>query len=1666
MMSDDDKRKQDVLVDSDEVAVISPYAGGGGGSTLGHRVATSYLADMLLGGGRQETDELPVVRLAFQTNPTDPVDDLRVEAESGEERVTVYVAVRRVPQFVKRNAKTAELVGTLLDQVDLFGEDERAYVAVAVTAMTKAQTEVQLLASLARANSTEAEFHFQVHQPKRFAGYANRYEHLIGLAKKARPWTPEGDLQGIVWGLLNRLWILNFRVESDDETDWVEIGNRLNPLAREGKSGADVRNELHSAQATQFDQMGAVVDLPILRRKLHSVLAIDAGRSKDAWTQLYAEQESAMIAVRHVVADSFKLPRTKLLAAVQNELTTAGVLGPILITGQSGTGKSALTLSAAAELADVNCDFEYAVLNLRKIRDSVAALSADLRMPLTTVLSEMSAPSRILIVDAADAAAEGRGPLLRELAAAAHAAKIGLALIVSDTAVEDVANALVGIFPDSRRFEVTGLDDAELQLVREDVPAIAGALRSLPRNSLYRRLVVIDLLARTGITVDAPLDDWQCLELIWTNLFGRARDGRLASARTDALLAMSEAALELPTAERIYGRPDPAALDSLRTDLLVAPANLRKSRPEFAHDEVRRIATAVRLAQADCVTETLQASGPMRWSMSAAKLACEGQLADAADPNAELAALVSQFDALATESTIRWKDVPLEAVLEMSNAYGLLRHMLNAADPTKSDDVLATFVRVVSLHQRHENMVDVVRGEAVVRLIVEEIEEPWSQDDEVFGLLCEWLNSALLESLPAGNSTRMALGDLLFDYWHTHRPPTTPAGSADAPKMAAASNSIDGYKPRRRRQRNLGWKITQERYIQVMALLGPDINDEVRACLTEVAADSPARLQPAVDLGWSAWGLGSYDPKFLLELTETYYIDSEGGHGWLWTGIRDHQSRGYARLCSHEYGPFWAMIRMCPHGDWIPVANRILNHASNVHCRAEGDTGPIDPSSKFTLAIDGTERIYVGDSNVWGWYRGNTNGPYPCMSALQAIERWIDQMVTAGPGIEMVSAALLNGCENLAMPGLVVGAMIRHFGDDPNALDRFLVEPLIWQFDSSRATRELVGFMLAPDDGITNPERRKMPLRDFVWYLVLNAGPQRRAELRDLGTQLVTNATRFDPGESTIRRWAAVFDSGNLTTEPTEGGVLVSVREPEDIEEELAPIRADLARGDLLVRLQNKYWIPVRQQKDGWAPPSPAEIAADLELVKDLHKNPPGLAASDPDLAVAHIAAAAVRTVAEGHVEALGKNATFAITSLLRILGKVEDGAVDDIDEHEFHYDIGTRGAAASALPHLLLPELAEPLSTAGVTHDDVAAAAATLGTLSSTDTCLQFAQGCDTVWAHPCSGNPCIHLTTYQWALDLTRNCEIGEFDENLQRTPTDFITSDVMTRIPEIPGCRLDTSRLSATIRALGRASSSRACVAETAQRDLIGLLQVQSRAMVIQETSERAYFIDDKGAETMSAARALLHTRSRVDASDELMLEYVTTLAPASHVLGAFLRDLAAVGAETQELADMARGAWPILFGHVLDHIGANDGIFEETNSFNDYALSRLLPNPPGTTQWLHNELGRHTFDWANAIELVEYIPRWLPSAAGRRSCLLELIRFIRQLPIETQLSNGLAWIDALCLTRPGRQLPSYAPMDEWLMEIKPIADSRGVGSDWLNLVDRLVYAGNRTLAGYSR
>src|SRR5439155_11952523 len=103
--------------------------------------------------------------------------------------------------------------------------------------------------------------------------------------------------------------------------------------------------------------------------------------------------------------------------------------------------------------------------------------------------------------------------------------------------------------------------------------------------------------------------------------------------------------------------------------------------------------------------------------------------------------------------------------------------------------------------------------------------------------------------------------------------------------------------------------------------------------------------------------------------------------------------------------------------------NRMLDHAAAVRVGTpEPWEPPLATSDEPLPGLDldllgiGTRRC-VGDGHVWCWYRGSSVGPYPCMSALLAAERFADHLVDSlGLPLAAVTQMLLRDCHNLAMP--------------------------------------------------------------------------------------------------------------------------------------------------------------------------------------------------------------------------------------------------------------------------------------------------------------------------------------------------------------------------------------------------------------------------------------------------------------------------------------------------------------------------------------------------------------------------------------------------------------------------------------------------------------------------
>src|SRR5699024_1572863 len=157
---------------------------------------------------------------------------------------------------------------------------------------------------------------------------------------------------------------------------------------------------------------------------------------------------------------------------------------PLVVTGPSGAGKSALVLEVLESLR-AESDFDAVVLNFRGLPETTFAFESSLGCPLSELLYELSAPRRLLIIDAADAAMERSSGMLADLASAARRCGLGVVAVSSDTAADFVIDQVTCSFETTpETYVVPVLSDDELNDVSTHLPALRGVLRNPGAASL------------------------------------------------------------------------------------------------------------------------------------------------------------------------------------------------------------------------------------------------------------------------------------------------------------------------------------------------------------------------------------------------------------------------------------------------------------------------------------------------------------------------------------------------------------------------------------------------------------------------------------------------------------------------------------------------------------------------------------------------------------------------------------------------------------------------------------------------------------------------------------------------------------------------------------------------------------------------------------------------------------------------------------------------------------------------------------------------------------------------------------------------------------------------------------------------------------------------------
>lgn len=1691
--------------------VASSYSTGGGGVTFERRAAVRYLAAMLTGAARTEAEGWRVTEVAFQQGPAGPVDDLHVRlARDGEEAesLELWVAVRRHPEFIRSDQDTAKLIGTFVMALgEPTGPGVERRMVVTVAGQQAGASELAELTVLAR-SMDDASFTVEMAADGRpRQALKSRYQHVRDLVAAAL--APDDDAAATTWRLLRQMYVSMPRLETPDETDWTALLAELESWARDQTAaGADVLRAKLESLAAHYAPSATVIRRTQLARDAHAALRLDRHAETAAWEELRRIDREARESVRLVCGtDDVNLPRDDATAALTAALDGSPVL---IVSGDSGAGKSALVRSLVEHYEEAEPEnFEAIVLNLRQLPRHATELRAALGAPLERVLTEMHAPRRLLVIDGADVQAETDETPLATLTRSAVKAEVAVCIVASSqgrAAVEGVA-ARLGITV--AHHEVAGLTDEEVDSLVEQVPALQR-LASVPHSrELLRRPAIADLLARAG-GEDLPLSESAAMDAVWAGLVrNHERTVRgIPDARDDVLRQLAADALEPGRLD--LGQLDAEALDGLKRDgVLRSSESTWSAAPSFTHDILRTYAVAKVLGEDAHPVERLKRHNTPRWTLPAMRLIVEQRLrSDAPHHRMTMHDAQHMFDELAGSGAgVRWADVPSEAALGLPEARQLLAgswHELTIED----GDGLKRVLRVVDLRYRRAGVLERLVAQNLAALLLER-GWPTAADTEVTEFIEGWLLSLVIVPTPSGDMERQRLLELILhrvgegerrerdlaEEQAARLASRTPQEIAEAEAQAAKfamlesigfdDDDDDDFEVP---ARDLPGELRSESTVRCLALLGPDMGREGEALLRRVADRDAYRLAPALESPLAGAAIAQFNPKLLVDLTEAYYIDRRPRRSGLSYdyGIRHHESAGFGPLAAYYLGPFLALFRADFIGG-VGCLNRMLNHAARVRVKVLGGHDPagVDDGLSVELNLTGAPRSYLGDGHVWLWYRGTGVGPYPCMSALQALEVVVDELIERGQLTPNVLAQfLLTDCENLAMPAMAYGMLVRHLGPGMAAIDPFLAEPAVWHLEFSRVTSEHSG-LAARGAPVIAADRRDWDPWRVAMVLSLSADDTRADALRKLGGRLEARALELGEDPTTARRWAAALDRNSYDATQTDEGIVVQQREDPEVAAALEVQRLDYVRFNESLRLQSRYVDRFDQIRR----PSPLvldELTADVPVARDLLVTVP---AGGDRLATEGPIAAAAAALEGAYIDGLKvplDDLVWAAQVLLNVVAERISRTPDGVEDDQL-YPHGADRSAARGLPLLLTPaaaELRQALAGSGAEATD--APRAWLFTKSPVEVRIFASRALDAVWASPCDGPSCHHKAALDLVEDSVRHASVRQSSWNPEgnRGP---LTGALLPALASAGEQEVVAPDLSPALRALGAEARHETCVRTAAAELLPAVLAAHRRSV---KPFEHGYHQSESDA--LFAARATLTVAACGDS--ELLLEHARDLAAdAPHALGEYVEAIAAAAEEHPDLADAARAVWPRLMRDVLGLLARPRQVplddspdVVQTKSrvrkafdhlrrrpqrpppptprrprghdhwrWRGRALNALLPHMTYEHRYRYSELLGEPIRWPVPQQWRPEIDSWIEASSGGREAIDAMVHMLLTQPIEEQAPLGIIWVERVVAKDPTDSRTFLLP--EWLRDVRSYC-----GEDelpvWQRLVDTLVVHGD--------
>lgn len=1135
------RRRADHCTRSTHIALIetefmtaSPLATGGAGPNLEAEVAVHYLAALLVGGAARGLTNGRVVDVLFQrASLGSPLDDIVIKCETPAGVARLDVQVKRTLSFTPGDEEFGAVLLQCWKTMSLpgaFGPAHRMAVAVEI-APKKTRTDYVRVALWAQASPDAADFFRRLEEPGLSSGPMRTFVHTVrellttqidrhnaGIGSTQSGVSLEDVSDERLWTLLKQFLIIDFDLtlgtQSRDRASAIELLRRAVPDESPVKARALYEHLLTVvAQGTQTAGGFTETTLRDMLRRNGVELAASSSARSDI-RRLDEHSDLVLDAIEEAIA-TVTLDRTDLADTLVERMNEGSVT---FLTGVAGAGKSALLRRAALTRRSEGPVLAFSGDRITDVQGwNGLALLLGVGSSLPDLLTSVAGAARpCLVIDGVDRVMSAGGRLaindvLAQMAKAPPNPDGTSRWSVVVTTRRETLNTVLGWLRPRELttnrepiyLEVPELNDDEAEALSRQLPRLAPILQAprvlaVARNPYFLRAIEQSIRVGTGAAASAPATSWvteaDVMRVWWEDLIGQGgtRD------RQEALHIIGERALAQRSRRLTGVGVPPSTLESLEQDG-VLKRDPNSDTYWFGHDIIEEWVESRVLARQEDALQFLKSIGDPFWAAGALEIHAAASL-ETAGASAWLS-LVERAES--TNST--WTDVIVSAPLRSARIRSIL--------PQIEGDLLAFNGKRLTTLLRSARTKHTRRNESLEALMASVDMTPEAResllldyalpDGVVWPSVMQWLVPHL-PSLPVGARDEASHVMLTWQrlLW-TGFPFRREVGEAALAWMAPPQSPPKGLIVR------YGRSDYFHRLRDIVAFSADAVPERIPNFLRDLVAGE--REDCARWLGDGVFpGLMTYTPAaftdFALDVlvprwrerepvartSTTRFARSAGvlGEDEEWQHLQLHLGGAFLGA-SHKKGPFLTFLNTNEH-EALRLISILVNRATMSNLRNDAfhsNASPVDIVLRD--ASTGLTQRLSGDARIFQWYRPNGGAPFPVLSALMALEVWMEQQIESGREPEELFRTVLAPSTSVATLGVCVGVALAYPDQCLAAAASWVSLPLVWIYDIARLSTDRMGHVdVGAMMGISDPAAPLLRERD--------TRPQRRVDIRSL----------------------------------------------------------------------------------------------------------------------------------------------------------------------------------------------------------------------------------------------------------------------------------------------------------------------------------------------------------------------------------------------------------------------------------------------------------------------------------------------------------------------------------------------------------------------------------------